>query len=216
MDVTVTYKDVKHLRMRVRATDARVLITAPMCVSQAEVYNFAEGNVAWIHEAKRRVREHSGQLDPLTDNSQVRLRGQWYDLRVSYGYRAHASFDGSRIAITASDDAGRRRALDKLYQRELRPRAVALIRLWEPRIGRTHTQLKLRRMTTRWGTCNTLTGVITLNTALARYRDEALEYVVVHELVHLLERGHGPAFQARMNRLLPDWRERRRALRSTP
>ncbi|NHB83830.1 M48 family metallopeptidase [Tessaracoccus sp. HDW20] len=88
-----------------------------------------------------------------------------------------------------------------------------LFGVWQGRIGREASLVRLRRMTTRWGTCNTRTGAITLNVALAEYRPEMLEYVVVHELVHLWERGHGPAFTARMDAHLPDWRSRKAALR---
>ena len=71
-------------------------------------------------------------------------------------------------------------------------------------------------MTTRWGSCNTRTGAITLNLALAEHPVEALESVLVHELVHLWERGHGPRFQRLMDEVLPDWRERRAALNERP
>lgn len=91
--------------------------------------------------------------------------------------------------------------------------AAGLFAMWEPRVGREHQALKLRRMTSRWGTCNTKAATITLNTALAERPPEALEYVVVHELMHLIERGHGSRFKAGMDQLLLDWRARRRALR---
>lgn len=88
----------------------------------------------------------------------------------------------------------------------------ALIERWEPIMGVKSQKLAYRDMKSRWGSCQPSTGRICINTRLALYPPECLEYVVVHELCHLKERGHGPAFKALMDRYLPDWRERRKLL----
>lgn len=90
----------------------------------------------------------------------------------------------------------------------------ALIEKWAPAMGvedRVGT-LAFRDMTSRWGSCQPATGRICINIRLAAYPPQCLEYVVVHELCHFLERGHGPRFRALMTRFLPDWRERRALL----
>ena len=91
--------------------------------------------------------------------------------------------------------------------------APALIEAWEPIMGVKAGKLAYRNMTSRWGSCQPATGRICLNVRLALYPPECLEYVVVHELCHLLERGHGPQFKQLMDAFLPDWRERRAKLR---
>ena len=88
-----------------------------------------------------------------------------------------------------------------------------LIEKWEPIMGVHAGKLAYRNMTSRWGSCQPSTGRICINIRLALYPPECLEYVVVHELCHLIERGHGPAFQAAMTRFLPDWKKRRARLR---
>ena len=88
-----------------------------------------------------------------------------------------------------------------------------LIELWEPIMGVKAGKLAYRNMKSRWGSCQPSTGRICINTRLALYPPECLEYVVVHELCHLLERGHGPRFHALMDAFLPDWRVRRAKLR---
>ena len=88
-----------------------------------------------------------------------------------------------------------------------------LIERWEPIIGVKAGKLAYRNMKSRWGSCQPSTGRICINTRLALYPPECLEYVVVHELCHLRERGHGPAFHALMDQYLPDWKERRAKLR---
>lgn len=88
-----------------------------------------------------------------------------------------------------------------------------LVAAWEPIMGVRAGKLAYRNMTSRWGSCQPSTGRICINVRLALYPPECLEYVVVHELCHLRERGHGPAFQALMDKYLSDWRTRRAKLR---
>lgn len=89
----------------------------------------------------------------------------------------------------------------------------ALVEAWEPIMGVKAGTLAYRNMTSRWGSCQPSTGRICINVRLALYPPECLEYVVVHELCHLLERGHGPRFKALMDAFMPDWRARRAKLR---
>lgn len=89
----------------------------------------------------------------------------------------------------------------------------ALVEAWEPIMGVKAGKLAYRNMTSRWGSCQPSTGRICINVRLALYPPECLEYVVVHELCHLLERGHGPRFKALMDTFMPDWRARRTKLR---
>lgn len=87
-----------------------------------------------------------------------------------------------------------------------------LLDAWAETLGVTVAEWRLRRMRTRWGSCNTAARRIWFSLELARWRDDLIEYVVVHELAHLIASGHGPEFQAVMNAALPDWRDRRREL----
>lgn len=89
----------------------------------------------------------------------------------------------------------------------------ALVEAWEPLMGVKAGKLAYRNMTSRWGSCQPATGRICINVRLALYPPECLEYVVVHELCHLRERGHGQRFKDLMDTYMPDWRERRAKLR---
>lgn len=89
----------------------------------------------------------------------------------------------------------------------------ALVAAWEPIMGVKADKLAYRNMTSRWGSCQPSTGRICINVRLALYPPECLEYVVVHELCHLLERGHGPRFHQLMDAFMPDWKQRRAKLR---
>ena len=98
------------------------------------------------------------------------------------------------------------------YKQELAGRGEQLLQAWEKKMGVRHTGLKVHRMKTRWGSCNVRTGGINLNTLLACWPQECLEYIVVHELAHLHEANHSPRFHAIVERYLPEWRERKKLL----
>ena len=97
-------------------------------------------------------------------------------------------------------------------KRILQERLPTLLDRWVPVVGRRPERISLRKMKTRWGSCTPTTASIRLNTDLAWLDPDLLEYVLVHELTHLYEHGHGPGFRARMDRYMPDWTERRRRL----
>lgn len=101
-------------------------------------------------------------------------------------------------------------------RRALKSNVPRLFEYWVREMGVPMPEIAIRRMTTRWGTCNTTTKRITLNLELARRDPELLEYVIVHELAHLIERGHNARFYAVMDQHLPDWKLRRRVLNGRP
>lgn len=214
--VEVTYKDVKHLRLRVLPPEGRVAASVPFGVGEETVRAFIDRQGPWIAEAQQRIRMARPVVEPLVDGGRARLWGRWREVRIVEGARAGACLEGDAIRLSGDDEATRRRSLENLYRRELAATLPALLDQWQHRVGKRATQVKLRRMTSRWGTCNTVSGAITLNSALAEHPSTALEYVLVHELVHLWERGHGAEFRARMDQHVPDWRQRRAALRGHP
>lgn len=212
IETTVTYKPIKTIRVRVLPPDARVAVSAPVGVSEEAVEDFVRRHSAWIVDAQARVRMAAPVAEPLVDGGRARVWGRWHELRTVPGVTAGATLEAGSVLLGGSDEEARRRGLEGLYRRELEAALPGLRAEWEPRVGRSPSLIRLRRMTTRWGTCNTRSAAITLNVALAEHPPSALEYVLVHELVHLHERGHGPGFVAWMDRLIPDWRVRRRSL----
>lgn len=215
--VDVTWKDVRSLRLRVLPPDGRLAVSAPPHVPVETVREFLDANREWAAHHSQRVRMNAPVTLPLADGGRVRLWGRWQELRVTPSARVSGSLAGDGpIHLCGPDDEGLRRALDMVYRAELQEVVPRLHREWEARIGRMASKITLRRMTTRWGSCNTRTGAITLNLALAERPFEALESVLVHEMVHLWERGHGPRFQGLMDEFLPDWRARRAALNERP
>lgn len=214
-EIEVRYKDVQHLRLRVLRPDARLKISAPWHVTAAEVRAFVDANLDWIDRASRRVLESAPVPEPLVDGGRVRLWGAWQPLRVRTAARASARFEDGEVRLSGEGE-GLEAALHVLHRQQLAEALPGLVEAWQPRVGRSFSRVRLRRMSTRWGSCNTRTAAATFNTALAQFAPSCLEYVVVHELTHLLERGHGPAFTGHLDRLLPGWRSVQDQLRRRP
>lgn len=132
----------------------------------------------------------------------VREKRGWIDAKL-----AQVAASPAAVAAEATpDEVAAWRAVVKAC-------VPALVEAWEPIMGVKAGKLAYRNMTSRWGSCQPATGRICINVRLALYPPECLEYVVVHELCHLLERGHGPRFKALMDAFMPDWRTRRAKLR---
>ena len=125
-----------------------------------------------------------------------------------------AWIEAQRAAIAASPRAEAAAATPVAQWRAVVQACVPpLIAAWEPIMGVKAGKIAYRNMTSRWGSCQPTTGRICINVRLALYPPECLEYVVVHELCHLLERGHGPRFHVLMDHFMPDWKARRAKLR---
>jgi hypothetical protein len=121
------------------------------------------------------------------------------------------------LAVRPDTSTARRlEVLDAWYRDEVRREAPPLIAKWEAVLGVKVRRLYVRRMRTRWGSCNPRTGAVRLNTDLAKKPRECLDYIVLHELVHMLERGHGPRFKAHLDRLMPQWKHYRQVLNRLP
>ncbi len=139
--------------------------------------------------------------------------GKRLRIKVIAGH-AHVEVDGAGLMLympVGSDQAARTKALQGWQRSELRRAVPPLIEQWEPVVGRSVLQWGIRRMKTKWGSCNRGTGRIWINLELAKKHPQSLEYVVVHEMAHLLERNHGQRFAKLMDSLMADWRTRRDA-----
>jgi predicted metal-dependent hydrolase len=225
LEVEVAVRRVKRMNVRVHPPDGSVRLSVPPRTSDRAVVRFVRESRAWIDHHRARIADEELRSD--RSSSTQRPSGAAGDIWWHLG-RAHrlavvaAPGRGSvqlrpdrRLVVTTADpeDASAVLAtLDRWQRRELRRSASLLLDHWAPRMGVEYEFLGLRRMTTRWGSCVPAKGRIWLNVMLVTRPPALLEYVVVHELAHLIELSHGPAFKELMGRHLPDWSDRRRLL----
>ena len=215
--IEVTRKRIKYVRLRVHPPDGRVTISAPMSARLTAVEAFAATRLQWIRRQQVRVRERVTEVPRRFDEGEsYYLWGRRHVLSVvERDGRQGVTLEDSRIMLfmhPGSDVASRRQVMHAWHKSILHAALPLLIQKWEPRLKVRLTAYHLRRMKTRWGTCNHRTGHIRLNTELVTKPADLLEYVLVHEMVHLLVPNHGDRFVALMNEHYPSWREARAVL----
>jgi len=221
IDVDVIYKDIKHLHIGVYPPLGRVRVAAPRRLEEDHIRLAVIERLAWIRRQQSQLQAVSRQSarEMVTGESHY-VWGVRRRLRViERPGRSHVELDGERLLlyVPANTDTARRQRLLRDWQRaQLRAAIPPLLERWEPMIEQSVERWTVRRMKTRWGSCNREARRISFNLELCTKHPECLEYVVVHELVHLLVRGHGAPFIRLMDRFLPDWRRRRAALNNAP
>lgn len=229
LEVEVTVGRVTRMNLGVHPPDGRVRLSVPARTSDRAVRRFLRESRVWIERHRARIAEDEARaaLRPTLRPHQGVSGEVWYRfgqalrLEVVEGSarpRVRARPD-RRLVVEVADPARTHdvlAALDRWERRELRAAAQPLLTAWCSQLGVTHEFLGLRRMTTRWGTCVPSKRRIWLNVALFTRPPVLLEYVIVHEAVHLLEGSHGPRFHALMDLHLPDWRARRARLDTGP
>ena len=210
--VEVWWKPIENINLAVYGPDGRVRISVPSATPEPRVRQAIMARMGWIkkHQARFRGRPVVDALQAI-DGELHYLWGRPYPLSVVESRRRHfVSFDPGRgicihVRSGSSTDA-RLRLLNEYYRGELKQCVPELLDIWQPRIGRKVNEWRIKRMKTRWGTCNIPQRRLWLNLELAKKPQECLQYILVHEMVHLLERGHTAKFYAHMDRLLPQWR----------
>lgn len=214
-------KDIKNVHLSVYPPSGRVRISAPVRMNVDTVRAFAVSKLGWIKAQQRQIvsQEREAPREYLERESHY-VWGKRYLLQIieredspQIELRARRLVMGIRPGMTMER---RQEILDAWYRAQLRDAAMPLIAKWEPRLAVRVDRLFIQRMKTKWGNCSRGARSIRLNTELAKKPRECLEYLVIHEMVHLLEPNHGKGFVDRMERAMPTWRQHRRMLNQLP
>lgn len=212
--VEVWWKRVKRINLVVYAADGRVRISVPQASSLAFVEQTLLDRLGWI---KRQQNKFLNRAIPaplqFVDGEQHSFLGKNYPLcLVTSGSRQSVRFEPSTgLTLHLCENSTRQqrqRLLEKWYREQLHSRIPALLKHWQPQVGKDVCEFRIKKMKTRWGTCNINARRVWLNLELIKKEEKCLEYILVHEMVHLLEAGHTDTFYAHLDRLMPDWRSR--------
>jgi Predicted metal-dependent hydrolase len=214
LEVSLLRKDIRSLRLSI-TREGKIRLSIPYNLRDSEAEKFLISKLQWIRKHLERI-GHQKALEP-EDLSTVQYLGNSYRTQVfSHPISPRVVIDSSeRICIFLKpgiQESAKANVLDAWYRSELKKMIAPLIKEWEPVMGVQVQSFHLKRMKTRWGTCNVKDHRIWFNAELAKKSFPCIEYIVVHEMTHLLERGHGPKFKAYMDRFLPNWRELRNEL----
>ena len=215
-------KQIRHFYFRVLPGQKTVMVSCPETAAPAELARAIHSRSNWI-----RKQVGLAQNRPLKPAASC-VSGETHlyqgiphvlALREVHG-RPHVFLPGDQtIVLSVKPGArleNRKAVLENWYRSRLLETAGRMVKKWEPVMGVTVNQVRARKMKTRWGSCNIHAARIWLNLELARMDLVFLEYVLVHEMVHLLEKSHSPRFYAHMDRLMPGWPQLKRTLNRIP
>jgi hypothetical protein len=219
--IDVVYKDIKNLHIGVYPPLGRVRVAAPKRLDDDHVRLAIVQRLPWIKRQRDQLQAVQRQSErEMTTGESHYVWGTRHRLKViERPGRAHLELDGERLLLYVPQDTDgdcRRELLDRWYRTQLRTAIPGLIATWEPVVGVSVPRWSIRRMKTKWGSCNRQTGHIWFNVELAKKHPDCLEYIVVHEMTHLLERNHGARFSTLMDKFMPEWRNRRDSLNDAP
>jgi predicted metal-dependent hydrolase len=218
IDALVVRKPIKNLHLAVLPPLGKVRVSAPLYMKDDAIRTLLATKLGWINRHKARFQNQARQAPrQYVSGESHYFLGRRYRLEVVYEDNpVDVELHGKNKIILRvrpnTSRAKREEAMMEWYRKELRSIASESLGKWQKAIGVELTAWGIKRMKTRWGTCNERVGRIWLNLELAKKPISCIEYVVVHELLHLIEKKHNERFAALMGQHLPKWRSEKAEL----
>ncbi len=219
--ISVICKDIKNIHLSVHPPNGRVTIAAPLHMDMETIRLYSIAKLGWIRKQQTKLRNQKREAprEYLSRESHYYL-GKRYLLKViEQDAVPQVVLQHSTIELYVRPGATKEQKealLQQWYRRQLREIISPYITKLEKKLGVTIAKIHIRAMKTKWGTCNPKAERILLNTELAKKPIESIEYVLIHEMVHLLERKHNDKFMAYMDKFLPNWKHLRDELNQAP
>jgi len=220
--VEVVRKDIKNLHVGVYPPSGRVRVAAPLHLDDDAVRLAVISRLGWIRrqQAAFERQERQSERELVTGESHY-FQGRRYRIDViEHDGRPSVRLPNNatiQLRVRPGTHPDKRDAvLQQWYRGWLREQLPPLLAKWEPKVGVTVAEVRIKRMKTLWGSCNAEARRIWLNLELAKKPALCLEYILVHEMVHFLERHHNEHFRELMNQLIPSWRLWRDELNRAP
>lgn len=222
LDIDVIRKDIKNMHLAVYPPTGRIRLAAPSRTDDEVIRLFAISKLAWI---KRHIKNFKSQ-DRETPRDFVSGESHYFQGRrylinvIEHDGRNKVEIKNHKeinlFVKTGTSKAEKARVFKEWHRKELKAQIPEIIEKWEKVMGVKAHAWGVKHMRTKWGTCNTIEKRIWINLELAKKPKNCLEYIIVHELVHLLERSHNDHFIALMNKFMPKWRAHRDELNKLP
>lgn len=219
--VDVVLKDIKNVHLSVCPPSGRVRISAPSRMSLHTIRVFAISKLNWIKQQQKKLRKQERETPrEYLDQESHYVWGKRYLLKVAENNSAPEVDLKRNILILrirpGSSEEKKQAALEEWYREQLKAAVPSLIAKWESLLGVKVKRFFVQRMKTKWGSCSHGARSIRLNTELAKKPPECLEYIVVHEMIHLLKPTHNSHFIALIDQFMPKWQFQRQELNRLP
>jgi predicted metal-dependent hydrolase len=221
ISIKVTRKGIKNVHLAVHPPDGRVTLSAPTNTRVEIARAYAISKLSWIRQQQEKLRNQARETPrQFIQRESHYLWGRRYLLSViEEDAKPGVSIDHKRITLNVrpgSSEAKRANVIHEWHKSLLHNFIPSLMKKWEQKLGVNVTAYFLQRMKTKWGSCNHQAGHIRLNTELVKKPKDLVEYVVVHEMIHLIEPTHSDEFIAILTENFPTWREARAELNELP
>ncbi len=220
--IDIVRKDIKNIHLAVYPPNGRVRISVPRFTKEDTIKSFATTKLSWIRKQQRKFKDQVRQTPrEFRDNESHYYQGRKYILQVKEQNQSPKVNFISPNVIELSVRPGsslnkRREVINKWYRENLKEQIPTLIHKWEKILNVKVNEFGIKQMKTRWGTCNIKVKRIWLNLELAKKPLHCLEYIVVHEMVHLIERKHNARFKNIVSEIMPNWKSYRNELNRFP
>tara|TARA_R110000868_G_scaffold304437_10_gene565131 strand:+ start:3498 stop:4211 length:714 start_codon:yes stop_codon:yes gene_type:complete len=216
----ISRKRIKNLYVRVHRTTGKVRVSCPIRISDFHLEQFIHSKIDWVRKQRvKSVKKKPIQELQYINGELILFGGEEYKLEVNEGVnKSNARLIGDSLIINIRGESTlmkRKKLLENWYRDQLEILIPNLIKKYDSKMGVKVNEFRIKRMKTRWGTCNIRVGRIWLSLELAKKPWGCLEMVVVHEMVHLLERLHNKRFYNLMDDFMPNWREFNKELNSS-
>jgi len=219
--VDVVLKDIKNVHLSVHPPTGRIRISAPSRMSLDTIRVFAISKLPWIRQQQKKLQEQERETPrEYLERESHYVWGRRYLLELAENegppfvvLKHRRMILGARPGMGC---AGRDAILAEWYRELIRAEVPGLIAKWERLLGAQVREVFVQQMKTKWGSCNPRARTIRLNTELAKKPKDCLDYIVLHEMVHLLEPKHGERFIALMDQFMPTWQFVRQKLNRLP
>lgn len=217
--ITVEWKPIKNMYLRILPHDGSIHISAPLQIPHDTIIAFAQDRIPWIRKKKQELADNFQEQKHFIHYQTGETHYLWgqplYLNVITTDARPHVELYQNSIHVYVHPENTfnqREKLLTEWYRKQLKEMIPQIFAHWEPIMGVAAREVHIKAMKTRWGTCNTAQKRIWLNLHLARKPLECVEYVIVHELCHLIEASHNKRFYHYMDLFLPDWKDRKKRL----
>jgi predicted metal-dependent hydrolase len=218
--ITITWKEIKNVHLSVIPPKGNVRISAPLKMKRENIRAFAISKLDWIRKNQLKFKNQNREPNrEYIEKESHYLLGNRYLLKIEESKKSSITIQNSRLLLQVPRDTKwekKKQLFTEYYRQKLLEVVEELVSKWIPLISVPEFEISIRIMKTRWGTCHPSKKKIWLNLELAKKPIPCIEYVLVHEMVHLLEKNHSKRFIRNMDRYIPTWRELKMELNNLP
>lgn len=220
ISVEICKKNIKNMHLYVKPPYGKVSVSAPYSVKNQTIEMFIRTKLSWIKKQISKFENQARQTKrEYISGETFYVWGKRYYLQLEHGNKTSITLLGNKAVFTVSKNRtmeSSERFIREWYRSLLKTEIERILPKWKKITGLIPSSWQTKYMTTRWGSCNSTTKKIWLNVQLAKKTPECLEYVILHELIHLEEKNHNDRFIALMDKHMPMWREIKDSLNSQP